>query len=385
MAEEAIIRVAGDAAAGWSSVNPILKAKEGGLETDTRKLKFGDGVTPWNSLGYIVASVTWGSITGTLSAQTDLAAAFAAKAPLASPALTGTPTAPTAAAPTANTQIATTQFVAASIAAIVNGAPGSLDQLNELAAAMGNDPNFATTITIALASKLARASNLSDLTDIAAARTALGLGALAVLATINGNNWSGADLAVADGGTGASTAAAARTNLGAAPTHAPSFTGTTTVVELLLSGGRTTGYDPLALFNVGKASGQGGSVGYRRDDVAQQILVSFETGSGSAPDGYIGTSPGVQGRIALFAGQANASDAIVAVDNTAGLMVGTVASSSLFTVSKAGVANAASYRVGSNQVVGPRGAAVPDATDAASAITSLNALLARCRAHGLIA
>lgn len=41
--------------------------------------------------------------------------------------------------------------------------------------------------------------------------------------------------------------------------------------------------------------------------------------------------------------------------------------------------------VGANQVVGAQGASVADATDAASVITQLNALLARCRAHGLIA
>ena len=43
------------------------------------------------------------------------------------------------------------------------------------------------------------------------------------------------------------------------------------------------------------------------------------------------------------------------------------------------------YKVGANQVIGTRGAAVPDATDAATAITQLNTLLARLRAHGLIA
>jgi hypothetical protein len=56
-------------------------------------------------------SATWGGITGTLSAQTDLQTALNLKAPLASPALTGTPTAPTAATTTSTTQVATTAFV----------------------------------------------------------------------------------------------------------------------------------------------------------------------------------------------------------------------------------------------------------------------------------
>jgi hypothetical protein len=60
-------------------------------------------------------AATWGSITGTLSSQTDLNTALGLKAPLASPALTGTPTAPTASAGTNNTQIATTAFVAAAL------------------------------------------------------------------------------------------------------------------------------------------------------------------------------------------------------------------------------------------------------------------------------
>ena len=58
-------------------------------------------------------SLNWGDIAGTLSNQTDLNTALAAKAPLASPALTGTPTAPTAAPGTNTTQVATTAFVAA--------------------------------------------------------------------------------------------------------------------------------------------------------------------------------------------------------------------------------------------------------------------------------
>jgi len=99
-------------------------------------------------------ATAWGGITGTLSSQTDLQNALDAKAPLASPALSGTPTAPTAAGGTSTTQIATTAFVQAAISALVAAAPGTLDTLNELAAALGDDPNFSATITASLAAKL---------------------------------------------------------------------------------------------------------------------------------------------------------------------------------------------------------------------------------------
>jgi len=75
-----------------------------------------------------------------------------------SPALTGTPTVPTAAPGTNTTQIASAAFVQAAIAALVASSPAALDTLNELAVALGNDPNFATTMTNALAAKAPRAS-----------------------------------------------------------------------------------------------------------------------------------------------------------------------------------------------------------------------------------
>lgn len=89
--------------------------------------------------------------------------ALALKAPLASPAMTGTPTAPTAAQTVNNTQIATTEFVKSAIAALVASSPAALNTLNELAAALGNDPNFATTVTNALAGKQPLDSTLTDL------------------------------------------------------------------------------------------------------------------------------------------------------------------------------------------------------------------------------
>ncbi|MBF4113345.1 phage tail protein [Enterobacter cloacae] len=103
--------------------------------------------------------------------------ALALKAPLANPALTGTPTAPTAAQTANNTQIANTAFVKSAIAALVGSTPAALDTLNELAAALGNDPNFATTMTNALAGKMEISKNGADIADIAAFLNNLGLGA----------------------------------------------------------------------------------------------------------------------------------------------------------------------------------------------------------------
>jgi len=99
-----------------------------------------------------------------------------------SPAFTGTPTAPTATPGTDSTQIATTAFAKliaetagaaaanAAVSALVDASPGTLDTLNELAAALGDDPNFAATMTAALAGKAAASHShpQSEITNLVA-------------------------------------------------------------------------------------------------------------------------------------------------------------------------------------------------------------------------
>ena len=88
----------------------------------------------------------------------ETVANVALKAPLASPALTGTPTAPTAAAATNTTQIATTAFVRGEVTALVNGASAALDTLGELAAALTADEATAATLSTLVGTKAPIAS-----------------------------------------------------------------------------------------------------------------------------------------------------------------------------------------------------------------------------------
>lgn len=97
-------------------------------------------------------------------------------APKASPTFTGTPTAPTPANSDNSKKLATTEFVARALAALAGSAPETLDTLKELADALGNDPNFATTVLNKLAEKLAKDQNGADIPDPALFVKNLGLG-----------------------------------------------------------------------------------------------------------------------------------------------------------------------------------------------------------------
>lgn len=115
-------------------------------------------------------------------------------APLASPGLTGTPTAPTAAAGTNTTQIATTAFVSTAVSNLVDSAPAALDTLNELAAALGDDADFSTTVTNSIATKVSKSGD----TMTGALEIKGNVGANPVLKLYNTSNSNGATLQFSD-------------------------------------------------------------------------------------------------------------------------------------------------------------------------------------------
>jgi hypothetical protein len=99
-------------------------------------------------------------------------------AKIASPTFTGTPAAPTASAGTNTTQLATTAFVSTAVSNLVDSAPGTLNTLNELAAALGDDASFSTTTATALANRVRvdTASQGLTSTEKSNARTNIGAG-----------------------------------------------------------------------------------------------------------------------------------------------------------------------------------------------------------------
>jgi hypothetical protein len=209
-----VIRLRRGTSAQWAASTLVLAPAELGLDTTLNKLKVGNGLYTWvnlpfinvlpselaelsqdainsalvmglhmtktydDTLNTITVSSTLTNVDNTSDADkpisTATSTALALKAPLANPALTGIPTAPTAVSTTNTTQIATTEFVKTAIANVIDLAPGALDTLNELAAAINDDASYASTVTTALGLKAPLASPTFSGTVSLPATTSIG-------------------------------------------------------------------------------------------------------------------------------------------------------------------------------------------------------------------
>jgi hypothetical protein len=207
-----------------------------------------------------------------------VANAIASKADINSPNLTGTPTVPTATSVTNTTQAASTAFVQA----VVTGL--SLGNMSTQAKSAVD----ITGGTIVGITDLAVADGGTGASTAANARTNLGLGSIATqnanAVTITGGTVSGiTDITVADGGTGASTAADARTNLGLGSIATQNSN------AVSISGGSITGITDITVADGGTG---------RSTLTANAVLV------GNGTSGINSVSPGTSGNVLVSNGTA---------------------------------------------------------------------------------
>jgi hypothetical protein len=166
----------------WTSINPILASGELGWESDTNKFKMGDGVNSWANLGYFIDQTTLNTSLGDYVEIASLGTANNAAT------LDGTANVPASQlgnvdftgyatetyADTAESDAVSTanSYTDSAVAALVDSSPAALDTLNELAAALGDDADFATTVTNSIAAK-ADASHTHAISDVTSLQTTL--------------------------------------------------------------------------------------------------------------------------------------------------------------------------------------------------------------------
>lgn len=139
------IQLRNDTTAAWTANDPVLALGEIGIDTDLGQLRIGDGESTWSELPYFVnAAAIGGQLEGFLLEDEKGVAEGVAT-------LDETGNIPESQLGAAQT-IAETAASAA-VTAIVGSAPEVLNTLNELAAALGDDADFATTITTAISDK----------------------------------------------------------------------------------------------------------------------------------------------------------------------------------------------------------------------------------------
>ena len=145
-----IIQLRRDTASNWTNANPTLASGELGMETDTTKLKLGNGSTAWTSLAYYTLATT-------------------GFAPLANPTFTGTVTGPTINASTA-LQVG---------GAAITSTPAELNVLDGIPAGLtATELGYVDGVTSAIQTQLNTKGTVSSLSDLSITSTATELNLL---------------------------------------------------------------------------------------------------------------------------------------------------------------------------------------------------------------
>lgn len=141
----------------WLLADPVLAEGEIGLETDTYSFKIGDGVNNWSLLDYFESGASLQSTIDDYIPLTQKGAALGVAELDANGFV-----------PSSQLDIDVSGDINAAIAALVDAAPAALDTLNELAASLNDDADFAGTVTTALAGKsdVGHTHAIDDLSDV---------------------------------------------------------------------------------------------------------------------------------------------------------------------------------------------------------------------------